>query len=137
MVQLSHLYMTTGKTIALTRWTFAGKVMSLLFNMLSKLVIAFLPRRKHLLISLLQSDINVANLDFFSQVSFSTAGKSSSESRISAVASSHLLLPKKEKEKSRDRDKDKIRDKDKGRDPKQVTAPSERAGCIPAAPAGP
>ena len=52
-----------------------------------------------------------------------------------------MLLPKKEKEKSRDRDKDKIRDKerdkDKGRDPKQVTAPSERAGCIPAAPAGP
>ena len=51
MVQLSHLYMTTGKTIALTRWTFVGKVMSLLFNMLSRLVIAFLPRRKHLLIS--------------------------------------------------------------------------------------
>ena len=47
MVQLSHPYMTTGKTIALTRWTFAGKVMSLLFNMLSRLVIAFLPRSKH------------------------------------------------------------------------------------------
>ena len=47
--------MTTGKTIALTRWTFVGKVMSLLFNMLSKLVIAFLPRSKHLLISWLQS----------------------------------------------------------------------------------
>ena len=46
IVQLSHLYMTTGKTIALTRWTFVGKVMSLLFNMLSKLVIAFLPRSK-------------------------------------------------------------------------------------------
>ena len=46
MVQLSHPYMTTGKTIALTRWTFVGKVMSLLFNMLSSLVIAFLPRRK-------------------------------------------------------------------------------------------
>ena len=46
MVQLSHPYMTTGKTIALTRWTFVGKVMSLLFNMLSKLVIAFLPRSK-------------------------------------------------------------------------------------------
>ena len=44
IVQLSHLYMTTGKTIALTRWTFVGKVMSLLFNMLSRLVIAFLPR---------------------------------------------------------------------------------------------
>ena len=50
-VQLSHLYMTTGKTIALTRWTFVGKVMSLLFNMLSRLVITFLPRSKHLLIS--------------------------------------------------------------------------------------
>ena len=55
MVQLSHPYMTTGKTIGLTRWTFAGKVMSLLFNMLSRLVIAFLPRSKHLLISWLQS----------------------------------------------------------------------------------
>ena len=55
MAQLSHPYMTTGKTIALTRWTFVGKVMSLLFNMLSKLVIAFLPRSKHLLISGLQS----------------------------------------------------------------------------------
>ena len=51
MVQLSHPYMTTGKTIALTRQTFVGKVMSLLFNMLSRLVIAFLPRSKHLLIS--------------------------------------------------------------------------------------
>ena len=53
--QLSHPYMTTGKTIALTRWTFVGKVMSLLFNMLSRLVIAFLPRSKHLLISWLRS----------------------------------------------------------------------------------
>ena len=51
MVQLSHPYMTTGKTIALTRRTFVGKVMSLLLNMLSRLVIAFLPRSKHLLIS--------------------------------------------------------------------------------------
>ena len=51
MVQLSHPYMTIGKTIALTRWTFVGKVMSLLFNMLSKLIITFLPRSKHLLIS--------------------------------------------------------------------------------------
>ena len=50
-VQLSHLYMTTGKTIALTRWNFVGKVMSLLLNMLSSLVITFLPRSKHLLIS--------------------------------------------------------------------------------------
>ena len=54
-VQLWHLYMTTGKTIALTRWTFVGKVMSLLFNMLSRWVITFLPRSKHLLISWLQS----------------------------------------------------------------------------------
>ena len=54
-VQLSHSYMTTGKTIALTRRTFVGKVMSLLFNMLSRLVIAFLPRSKHLLISWLLS----------------------------------------------------------------------------------
>ena len=54
-VQLSHPYMTTGKTIALTRRTFVGKVMSLLFNMASRLVITFLPRRKHLLISWLQS----------------------------------------------------------------------------------
>ena len=50
MIQLSHPYMTTGKTIALTRWNSVGKVMSLLFNMLSRLVIAFLPRNKHLLI---------------------------------------------------------------------------------------
>ena len=55
IVQLSYPYTTTGKTIALTRWTFVGKVMSLLFNMLSRLVIAFLPRSKHLLISWLQS----------------------------------------------------------------------------------
>src|SRR5574340_165656 len=54
-VQLSHLYMTTGKTIALTRWTFVGKVMSLLFNMISRLVITFLPRSKRLSISWLQS----------------------------------------------------------------------------------
>ena len=56
-VQLSLPYMTTGKTIALTRWKFVGKVMSLLFNMLSTLVIMFLPRRKHLLISCLQSPL--------------------------------------------------------------------------------
>ena len=55
MVQLSHPYMTTGKTIALTRWTFVGKVLALLFNMLSRLVIAFLPRNTCLLISWLQS----------------------------------------------------------------------------------
>ena len=51
MVQLSHPYMTIGKTISLTRWTFVNKVMSLLFNMLSRFVVAFLPRSKHLLIS--------------------------------------------------------------------------------------
>ena len=55
IVQLSHPYMTTGKPTALTRWTFVGKVMSLLFNMLSRLVIAFLPRSKRLLISQQQS----------------------------------------------------------------------------------
>ena len=55
IVQFSHLYMTTGKTIALTRWTSVDKVMSLVFNMLSRLVITFLPRSKHLLISWLQS----------------------------------------------------------------------------------
>ena len=55
IVQLSHPYLTTGKTIALTRWTFVGKVLSLLFNMLSRLIITFLPRSKRLLISWLQS----------------------------------------------------------------------------------
>ena len=55
LVQLSHPYMTTGKTIVLTRWTFDGKVMSLLFNILSSFVIAFLSRSKRLLISWLQS----------------------------------------------------------------------------------
>ena len=55
MVQLSHLSITTGKIIALTIWTFVGKVISLLFNMLSRFVTAFLPKSKHLLISWLQS----------------------------------------------------------------------------------
>ena len=59
IVQLSHPYVTTGKNIALTRWTFADKVMSLLFNMLSRLVITFLPRSKRLLISWLQSPFTV------------------------------------------------------------------------------
>ena len=58
-IQLSHPYMTTGKTIALTKWTFVGKVMSLLFNMLSGLIITFLPRSKCLLISWLQSPFAV------------------------------------------------------------------------------
>ena len=55
MDQLSHPYMTTGKTIALTMWTFVGKAMSLVFNMLSRFVIAFLPSSRYLLISWLQS----------------------------------------------------------------------------------
>ena len=59
IVQLSHPYMTTGKTIALTSWTFVGKVMSLLFNILSRLVITLLPRSKRLLISWLQSPFAV------------------------------------------------------------------------------
>ena len=59
MIHISHPYMTTGKTIALTRWTFVGKVMSLLFNMLSRFVTAFLPRNKHLLIPWLQSPSTV------------------------------------------------------------------------------
>ena len=59
MVQLSHPYMTTQKTIALARWTFVGKVMSLFFNMTSRLVITFLPRSKHLFISWLQSPSTV------------------------------------------------------------------------------
>ena len=59
MVQLSHLYMTTGKAIALTTQTLAGKVMSLLFNTLSRFVTAFFPRRKHLLISWLKSPSEV------------------------------------------------------------------------------
>ena len=59
MVQLSQPYMTTGKTIALIRWTFVSKVISLLFNMLSRFVIVFLPRSKHLLISWLKSQSGV------------------------------------------------------------------------------
>ena len=59
IVQLSHPYVTTGKTIGFSRWTFVGKVMSLLFNILSRLVITFLPRSKHLLISRLQSPSEV------------------------------------------------------------------------------
>ena len=64
MVQLSHSYMTTGKSRALARQTFVGKVMSLLFNMLSRLVIAFLPRGNHLLISWLQSPSASSPLDY-------------------------------------------------------------------------
>ena len=64
MVQLSHPYMTTGKTIALTIWTFVGKVMSLLFIMLSRFVIAFLPRSKRLLISWLQSPFGLLRYEY-------------------------------------------------------------------------
>ena len=66
-VQLSHPYMTTGKTIALTRWTFVGKIMSLLFNMLSQLVITFHPRSKRGLISWLQSPSAVIYFSFHSK----------------------------------------------------------------------
>ena len=59
MVQLSHPYITTGKTIALTKWNFVGKIMSLLFHMLSRFAITFLPRSKNLLISWLQSPSTV------------------------------------------------------------------------------
>ena len=77
IVQLSHPYMTTGKTIALTRWTFVDKVMSLIFNMLCRLVIAFLPRSKHLLISWLQSPlVNITNANQnYSEVSLHTGQK--------------------------------------------------------------
>ena len=69
IVHVSHPYMTTGKTIALTRWTFVGKVMSLLFNMLTGLVIIFLPRSKHLLISWLQSFfIKTSKTEFLKQI---------------------------------------------------------------------
>ena len=65
MVQVSHSYMTTGKTIALTRWTSVGKMTSLLLNTLSRLVIAFLPRRKRLSISCLQSPSAVDQIRTF------------------------------------------------------------------------
>ena len=73
IVQLSHPYMTTGKTIALTRWTFVGKVMSLLFNMLSRMVITFLSRIKCLLISWLQSPSAVILEDGERQILYNLA----------------------------------------------------------------
>ena len=76
IVQLLHPYMTTGKTIAWTRWTFVGKVMSLLFNMLSRLVIAFLPRSKCLLISWLQSPSTVIFSQSVTQFSHSVVSDS-------------------------------------------------------------
>ena len=82
MVQLSHLYMTTGKAVALTRWTFVGKVMSLLLNMLSRLVITSLPRSKHLLISWLQSPSAVIlELRKIKSATVSTVSQSIEESR--------------------------------------------------------
>ena len=71
MVQLLHPYLTTGKTIALSRQTFVGKVLSLLFNTLSRLVITFLPRNKHLLISWLQSPSTVILFSLFLKYSYS------------------------------------------------------------------
>ena len=73
-VQLSHPYMTTRQTIALTRWTYVGKVMSLLFNMLSSLVITFLPRSKRLLISWLQSPSAIRLLQILSSFPCYTVG---------------------------------------------------------------
>ena len=70
MVQLSHPYMTTGKTIALTIWTLVNKVMSLLFNMLSRFVISFLARSNHLLISWLQSPSTVEHKNIKSVIAF-------------------------------------------------------------------
>ena len=73
VVHLSHPYMTAGKTIALTKWTFVGKVKSLLFNMMSRLVIAFLPRSKHLFISWLQSpSVEILELKKIKSVTVST-----------------------------------------------------------------
>ena len=95
-VQLSHPYMTTGKTTALTRWTYVGKVMSLLFNMLSSLVITFLPRSKCLLISWLQSPLAVI-LDTLDSIysSESTSNAGSSENQAFSGLSGHWsLLPR-------------------------------------------
>ena len=75
MVQLSHPYMTTGKTIALTIWTFVGKVMSLIFNTLSRFVIAFLPRSRSVLISWLQSSSTVILEPFYTQEDLETSPK--------------------------------------------------------------
>ena len=87
MVQLSHPYMTTGKTIALTRWTFVGKIISLLFNMLSRLVIAFLPRSKRLLISWLQSLPEV----IWEPKNIKLVNLSQSQSLFQWVSSSHQV----------------------------------------------
>jgi len=88
-VQLSHPYMTTGKTIALTRWTFVGKVMSLLLNMLSRLVITFLPRSKRLLISWLQSPWGDIMADTLKPCSQKTS--QSNHTRTTALSNSMKL----------------------------------------------
>ena len=89
-VQLSHPYMTTGKTIALTRWTFVGKVISLLLNMLSRLVLTFLPRSKHLLISWLQSPSAVIlEPQKIKSATVSTVPQSISHEVIGKLFSSH------------------------------------------------
>ena len=85
IAQLSHPYRTTGKTLALTRWAFVGKVMSRLFNMLSRLVITFLPRSKHLLISWLQS-LSAVILE-------STKMKSNTVSTVSPSISHEVMGP--------------------------------------------
>ena len=93
MVQLLQPYMTTGKTIVLTRWTFVGKVMSLLFNMLSRLVIAFLPKSKHLLISWLQSPSAVTLEPPKNKVCHCFHCSSSSSFTSNLLSKHHLPLP--------------------------------------------
>ena len=88
-VQLSHPYMTTGKTIALTRWTFVGKIMSLLLNMLSRLVITFLPKSQCLLISWLQSPSAVQLKCHFFSKAFSQITFPPSPNRI--IRSTYLI----------------------------------------------
>ena len=92
IVQLSHPYITTGKTIAPTRWTVVGKIMSLLFNMLSRFAIVFLPRSKHLLISWLQSPSAVIlEPPQIKSVTISTVSPSICHEEMGWVAR-HLLL---------------------------------------------
>ena len=92
-VQFSHPYMTTGKTIALTRWTFVGKAMSLLLNMLSRLLITFLPRSKHLLISWLQSPSAVIlEPKKIKSDTVSTVSPSISHEHYSAIKRNRVLM---------------------------------------------
>ena len=90
MVQLSHQYMTTGKMIALIRWTFVSKVMSLLFNMLSRFVIAPLPRSKHILILRLQS-LSAVTLEP-KKIKSSTASTFSPSIRHEVIGSDAMIL---------------------------------------------